>query len=120
MLWKMRFPHFSGNVLHFFFPFRNFFFSIQINALSRPIFGSWTEVFILGFRPGSVVVDYHMKVGETKENAKIDKENLVEILRVMIEENEDTTVFEADSVVIEGKERKADHSFFFTTLNLFQ
>ncbi len=62
----------------------------------------------MGFRPGSVIVDYHMKVGETNENQKIDKENLVDILRVMIEENEDKTIFEAASVMIEGNERNAN------------
>ena len=60
-------------------------------------------MFILGFRPGSVVVDFRMKVGETKENEKIEKENLVEILKVVIEENRDETIFEADSVTIEGE-----------------
>ena len=77
--------------------------SSQINTLTRPIFGTWTDVFILGFRPGSVIVDYKMEVGETKENKNIGKEELVQVLKVMVEENKDSTVFEAESVVIEGK-----------------
>ena len=49
------------------------------------------------------MVDYKMKVGQTKENEGIEKEELVEILKVIIEENRDSTLFEATSVTIEGK-----------------
>merc|ERR1711971_1064162 len=54
------------------------------------------------------IVDFRMKVGETKENAKIGKESLVEILRVVIEENRDKTVFEAESITIEDPDECAD------------
>ena len=76
---------------------------LQINGLTHPVFNSWSEVFILGFRPGSIIVDYKMKVGETEENAQIGKEELLQIIKVSIEENHDTTVFEAETAVIEGK-----------------
>ena len=59
-------------------------------------------MFILGFRPGSVIVDYTMKVGVTKENAKIGKEELIQVIRVTIDENRDTSIFDAESVFIEG------------------
>ena len=60
-------------------------------------------MFILGFRPGSVIVDYKMKVGQTKENEGIEKEELVEILKVIIEANRAASPFEAATVIIEGK-----------------
>ena len=61
-------------------------------------------MYILGFRPGSVIVDYKMEVGETKENAQIGKEELVQIIKVSIDENRDTSIFDPESVVIEGEQ----------------
>ena len=87
----------------------------------RPVFKSWTNVFILGFRKGSVgssrsgasssnrrssnsiIVDYKLEVGVTPENEDLDKEILENSIRVAIEENEDTTIFDSNTVSIEGE-----------------
>ena len=44
-----------------------------------------------------------MEVGETKENAQIGKEELVQIIKVSIDENRDTSIFDPESVVITGE-----------------
>ena len=85
------------------------------------MFKSWTNVFILGFRKGSVgssrsgassinrrssnsiIVDYKLEVGVTPENEDLDKEILENSIRVAIEENEDTTIFDSNTVSIEGE-----------------
>ena len=63
------------------------------------------ELFILGYRPdgGSTIVDYKMKVGETKENSFIGKEELLLILKVKIDENKDSIIFDPETVGIEGR-----------------
>ena len=78
-------------------------------------------MFILGFRKGSVgssrsgasssnrrssnsiIVDYKLEVGVTPENEDLDKEILENSIRVAIEENEDTAIFDSNTVSIEGE-----------------
>ena len=60
-------------------------------------------MFILGFRPGSVIVDYKMTFGKTETNTLLVRDDLVEMLKVVIEENQEKTIFVSDFVVVEGK-----------------
>merc|ERR1712176_676926 len=73
----------------------------EINLLVEPIFKAWTNVFILGFRKGSIIVDYKMEVGVTEANEGFDKDFVENGIRVAIEERKDTTSFDSETVSIE-------------------
>jgi hypothetical protein len=72
----------------------------ELGFYTRAIFNSWSNVFILGFRNGSVITDYKVDVGESPDNKDITPEDHKAMLKFQMEESENKYGFDPNQIVI--------------------
>ena len=75
----------------------------QLSKFLTPIFDTTVDVVVLGFRNGSVIIDYRVDVEENPDNQVLEKRSLEDKLKRAVEFSGETALgLDKDSVYVEG------------------